>query len=203
MTEAVRHHGRENWSDPAAEAGDAAAVAGAAPALLAGPWSRFWARSIDITLTIAPLAIVVDIVFPALFEEPVFATRLGDLVTAIILLPLMLIADACLLSAWGRSPGKLVAGLAVRDRNGAPPSLDMAIIRNLGLYARGCMMGFPILMPLTLIASYHAVSVKGVTCWDEDSDSYVVLAGYAERTARAAIVAVALMIMFWFAAIVP
>lgn len=194
MTDLTRYLGQGASDDPAAaDAGaDAVADAGDGQALLAGPWARFWARSVDLLVMMPLLAVAADLVFPALSARLV-AARVGGILAAIMVLPFALIADAVLVSAWGRSPGKMAAGLVVRDRNGVAPSLDTALDRNLGLYARGFIMGIPILVPLGLIASYHCLSVRGVTVWDEDSDSYVVLAGHAERPARAAAVAVALL----------
>lgn len=188
---------QEQWVDTEAEAEVASE---AEDALLAGAWTRLWARALDLTVVSFPIAFLIGILFPTFFAAPVFAGPAGDLLANLFIIPLALIADACIVSIWGRSLGKLVAGLVVRDRNGEKPSLDVALSRNLRVYFRGYVMGIPLLNLVGFVSAYNSVAANGTTSWDDETDTYVVAVGNSTgRTVLTAALYVGLQILIQIA----
>jgi uncharacterized RDD family membrane protein YckC len=163
---------------------------------LAAAWPRFWARFLDLSLLSLLTGAVVGLVFPTFFTADVFRTNGGKLLLGVILLPLVMIADACIVALWGRSIGKALAGLVVRDAYGVKPSLDVALRRNMLIYFRGYLMGVPLLILFGYISAYNSVVSNDTTTWDDATGTYVVSTGSnIVRTVLTALLAIGLLIL--------
>jgi uncharacterized RDD family membrane protein YckC len=163
---------------------------------LAAAWPRFWARFLDLSLLSFPIGAVVGLVFPSLFAAEVFQNKGGELLLGVILLPLVMIADACIVALWGRSIGKALAGLVVRDAYGVKPSLDVALRRNMLIYFRGYLMGVPLLILLGYVSAYNSVVSNDTTSWDDATGTYVVSIGSnIVRTTLTAVLAIGMQIL--------
>lgn len=163
---------------------------------LAAAWPRFWARFLDLSLLSLLIAAVVGLVFPTFFTADVFRTNGGELLLGMILLPLVMIADACIVALWGRSIGKALAGLVVRDAYGVKPSLDVALRRNMLIYFRGYLMGVPLLTLFGYMSAYNSVVSNDTTTWDDATGTYVVSIGSnIVRTVLTALLAIGLLLL--------
>jgi uncharacterized RDD family membrane protein YckC len=77
------------------------------------------------------------------------------------------------ISFFGTSAGKAIAGLRVQTTDREKLSLEIALRRNLLLYVKGFFLGVPLLILAGYIKSYQDMRERGFTTWDEDTGSRV------------------------------
>jgi uncharacterized RDD family membrane protein YckC len=139
--------------------------------LKAGPWSRFLARCIDLSLWYIPI-FYLPVSLISLDAEMRLFTRTLFLWVGFVVLKMMLSTLACLMidalvmAAIGTTPGKWLLRLTLRQEDGRRVPLSWLIARNLRLWVYGLGLGFPIFNLWRLWRSYKQ-AVAGVSNpWD-------------------------------------
>lgn len=145
------------------------------PLELARPWPRYWARSLDLILWGLLLALVGGALAPQLLDIGAgLGERASDQILAIIVLPFAMAADALTFALFGNTPGKWLAGLAVRDPAGGRLARLSYLKRNAGVYVNGLGLGVGIVALFTAHRQYARVKSGALTSWDQWQDSRVV-----------------------------
>ena len=88
------------------------------------PWRRYFARTLDLTLCMLPVTAVQ--LFLLRIRETGFV---GDLLTGLAAVGLLLVLEPLLFHFWGWTPGKWLFGLTLRDDEGGRLSLRQAFER--------------------------------------------------------------------------
>jgi uncharacterized RDD family membrane protein YckC len=173
--------------DPQASVAEAPAVAPAAMPQPASPWRRYWARSLDISICVFVMAVLVGALSPTLLAQSTLGEARGWILL-LALLPLSLALDTLIYWALGNSPGKAIAGIKVLKEDGRRPlSAPVHLRRNLGVYLFGLGLGLPLLSLITLIWSYGRAAAAEPSIWDRFARSRVyALSGGGRRTWLAA-----------------
>jgi uncharacterized RDD family membrane protein YckC len=154
---------------------------------LARAWPRFWARLFDIVLYSLPVGLVAGLLAPGLFTS-LPAGRAGDILAGLLALPIVMIIDALVISYFGTSPGKAIAGLKVETFDGKKLSVETSLRRNLLVYLKGLGLGLPVICLVTYSQSYTAVRDDGTASWDDDTGTRVL--GSSSNEVRTVLVAV-------------
>ncbi|HUL48270.1 MAG TPA: RDD family protein [Steroidobacteraceae bacterium] len=142
---------------------------------LARPWPRYWARSLDVTLWALLLALVGGALVPQLTDIGAdLGERASDQILGIIVLPFAMAADALTYALFGNTPGKWLAGLAVRDAAGGRLARWRYLKRNAGVYVNGLALGVGLVALFTLSRQYRRVNSGELTSWDRWQESRVV-----------------------------
>ncbi|HTX05815.1 MAG TPA: RDD family protein [Steroidobacteraceae bacterium] len=146
----------------------------------ATPWRRYWARSLDITVSLFLAALLISALRPSLIARlDSMAGRQWLLV--LLLLPAALLLDTLMYWALGSTPGKAIAGIKVLDAHGRRRLSAAAYLgRNLGVYVFGLALGVPLISLIALLWSYRRAREKEGVIWDRLSRSRV----YALSAAR-------------------
>jgi uncharacterized RDD family membrane protein YckC len=163
---------------------------------LAGPWPRYWARTLDLTLWTLLCAFALGVFAPQ-WLDATFPTneRLQEQLLGLILLPFAMAGDAITYMLFGNTPGKWAAGLRVRDVAGQKLKPLRYLARNARLYLNGLALGLGLIAIITLIHQYRRVSPGALTSWDERLDSRVrrVRGGILRTSVTATLVLVVLV----------
>jgi len=147
----------------------------AGPPEQAGPWPRYWARSLDVTLWALLLALVGGALVPQLTDIGAsLGERASDQILGIIVLPFAMAADALTFALFGNTPGKWLAGLMVRDAAGGRLARWRYLKRNAGVYVNGLALGVGLVALFTLSRQYRRVNSGELTSWDRWQESRVV-----------------------------
>ena len=158
----------------------APSVAGAAPLELATPWRRYWARSVDLTVSSLLVGVLAAAIRPSLVP-PLSAPAGGEWVILLFLLPLAFTMDAGIFWAMGNTPGKAIAGIRVLQEGGAHPLRALAYLgRNLGVYVFGLGLGLPLISLFTLVHGYRRAAAGEALIWDRLCGSRVYAHSAAE-----------------------
>jgi uncharacterized RDD family membrane protein YckC len=176
---------------PAAPAADTAA----GPPL-AGPWSRYWARTLDLTLWTFLLAVIFGLLVPRWLDTPAdMSERVHTQLLGLVFLPAAMLGDALTYAIFGGTPGRRLAGLTVRDSGGRKLSPPIYLRRNLGVYVNGMALGLGLIGLIALIHQYRVVSGGRLTSWDGRCDARVSrVRGGLPRTAVTAVITVLLSV---------
>jgi uncharacterized RDD family membrane protein YckC len=129
------------------------------------PWTRWWARMLDIEVAIAVLLLIfpdtladqIDrgwyLVIPAaflwIFLEPVFMVWLGT------------------------TPGKWIMRIQLSTRNSQPLTFRQALSRSFTVWWRGMGIGFPLLSALAMLWNAGSLRKHGITPWDKSGEFHV------------------------------
>lgn len=133
---------------------------------LAGPWYRFWARQIDVTWESVLVALAFVYLWPEFANHQVFARTGGDQLFAVAVLPFALFLDALVVSIFGNSPGKALAGIEVREFRGGRPTLGTLAERNGRLWYSGLALGFGMIALFTFAHAKRVLDRGDITSWD-------------------------------------
>jgi len=136
----------------------------------ARPWPRYWARSLDILLFSALLALIVGWIwaraFPASYVDLLGSEGFGRYLFGWALSPLAMVLDAAIYSTLGNTPGKALLGLKVTRLDGSQLKFGAALRRNFGVYVAGLGMGIPIVVLFTCFSAYKDVKANKPSSWD-------------------------------------
>ncbi|WP_270880859.1 RDD family protein [Paenibacillus aestuarii] len=136
---------------------------------VARPWTRYWARGLDMLILAFLLGILMNIL-PTIF----FNTRFEGLFLGIMTLMLSIPFEACLLKLWGTTPGKWILGIRIRDLEGQKPKFSKALQRSVLVWWRGQGAGLPIVSLIFHLRGYQQLKYDlGKTTWDRDSEIVV------------------------------
>ena len=148
-------------------------VAGATVLELAPPWRRYWARSLDLIISMVLVAVLVGAIRPSLLAQ-LQATPGREWATMLVLLPCAFAMDTLVHWALGNTPGKAIAGIKPLAAGGARAlSAPAHLRRNFGVYVFGFGLGLPLVSLLTLIYGYGRAAASEVSIWDRLSGSRV------------------------------
>ena len=134
-------------------------AAGSAGPRLAGPWERYFARSIDLTIILSVLLTGLYLVLPWI------SLRLAlDLYNAqpaavtLVLLPLALFINAGIITLCGNSLGKAIFAIRAEPIDGRQRfGFGGTLKREFTVWLRGLALGIPVLNLFTMVPAYRAV----------------------------------------------
>lgn len=127
--------------------------------LAGGFWDRFFARCIDLPIAVI-VAAVISIFIPEFPEHghlmPIWII-LNMAIGLVILCIVMVLWDSFWVSRYGATPGKMLFGLIIRDKNGEVPSWKIAKTRATAFLGQGLYytIFFPLLQILGLISAWR------------------------------------------------
>ena len=127
------------------------------------PWSRFFARYLDLLLFALLLAALILLVGPEFLDE---ITQLNDAAFGILIMAAWIPFEAILLSSWGTTPGKAALGITLKTVNGDKLTFADAMRRSISVWARGVGCGLPIINLITAWWAYRKLQKTGTTSWD-------------------------------------
>jgi uncharacterized RDD family membrane protein YckC len=126
------------------------------------PWTRFFARLIDLTIVGFVIGVFSAIFYPNFFSE-------NDSVNGIIILFFWFLIEPIFLSTFGTTMGKFLFNIKVRDLNGEKPKFYSAFTRSFWVLCAGYGFGIPIVNLFTLASSYSQLNNTGSTSWDKNT----------------------------------
>ena len=131
-------------------------------------WDRFFARCIDLPIAIIIVA-VVSLFIPEFPEEGQFKPLwliLNIGVSMVVLCLVLVLWDAFWISRYGATPGKMLLGLIIKDKNGEIPSWKTAKTRATAFLGHGLYYTFffPALQILGAVNAWRRR--EGVQPWD-------------------------------------
>lgn len=135
----------------------------------AGPWRRFFARLIDVTLLSLPCGFAVAFVgarlsleFALWVQQPGTTYIFGALV-----LPLLLLVEAAIYGVFGTTPGKALLAVRVMTIGLRQPTFREYLQRQFQVWWLGMAAGIPLVNLFTMSIQYSKLSKGEVTAWDE------------------------------------
>jgi len=139
----------------------------------ATPWRRYWARLIDIMVSMFLVTVMTGAIRPSLTTQLNAAVG-ARWVLLLLLLPFALTLDSLVYWALGNTPGKAIAGIKVLTQDGrrllrAPAYLG----RNFGVYFFGLGLGLPLISLFTVIYGYRRAAAGETSTWDRFAGSRV------------------------------
>ncbi|WP_454782203.1 RDD family protein [Legionella sp. WA2022007384] len=134
------------------------------PSANARPWSRFFARSIDITLCSFLFALILSYLTPSFFLD------LPDPIFVFIFLFLWIFVETILLTTWGTTPGKRLLNIRIKTTNDKKPQLLNAFRRSIKVWFFGMAMGIPFIAVFTLFCAYFELNKNKITTWDKSEN---------------------------------
>ena len=145
-------------------------VSAPAPALAAGPWRRFFARSIDFWAITPPVVLLM--VLGGLQVSSDFASWLQEprstWVIGFFAVPLMLAVEAILFWMFGSTVGKALLGISVRTESSRQLTLTESFQRQMGVYVYGLGAGVPLVNLVTTVRQYRRLKSGLQASYDED-----------------------------------
>ncbi|WP_055045763.1 RDD family protein [Devosia sp. A16] len=134
------------------------AAASAGPRL-AGPWERYFARSIDLTIILSLLVTGLYLVLPSI--SPQLALDLYNAqpgAVALLLLPLALFINAGIITLCGNSLGKAIFAIRAEPIDGRQRfGFGGTLKREFTVWLRGLALGIPVFNLFTMVPAYRAV----------------------------------------------
>jgi len=126
----------------------------------AHPWTRYWARYIDIIAFSLVFGIFLAIFKPSVLES-------SSAFLTILILFVWIFVESALLSTCGTTPGKWLLKINLSGRSGRL-DFSSALNRSFAVWLKGLGLGIPIVSLFTLVSSYNHLNREGVTTWDKD-----------------------------------
>lgn len=136
---------------------------------LAGPWTRFFARVIDVAL---PSRILVAVLATAFFfaDPPLYlfvARAVNPLLLLPISLPLVAAFNAVLITLFGNTLGKAILGIKTMPVHGTHGfRLLDNLSRELRVWLLGCGLGIPFVFIVTMWLAFRRVCTGQPTAYD-------------------------------------
>jgi uncharacterized RDD family membrane protein YckC len=125
------------------------------------PWSRFFARYIDMYVFGILLGIFSLFFYPQLLS----GNQIKD---GLIVLFLWCIVEPLCLCAFGTTLGKLIFKIKISSIDGKKLKLINVYKRSFGVWIVGLGFGLPVISLFTLIAAQSRLNRTGTTFWDEN-----------------------------------
>jgi hypothetical protein len=137
----------------------------------AGLWARYCAKQIDFVWLFFPAAILTFYLFrmalPGLFVYETEEYVGPDVLFGFVTLIAIACCEAVVISLFGSTPGKSLAGISIRGESGQKLPFGKSLIRSLRAFAQGQGLGVPVLALFTHLAAYNAIEKEGVSGWDK------------------------------------
>lgn len=135
---------------------------------LAGPWTRWLARSFDVWWEILLVGFVTGMVLgvaaPSVLEMPGF-----ELVLGVLCVPAAMVFDALLVAWFGNTPGKSLLGLRVGRADGSALTFLQQLRRNLWVWISGFALGLPLIGLLTMARQHRRLKDGQQASYDGDA----------------------------------
>lgn len=136
----------------------------------AGPWRRFFARSIDFWVITQPVVFLM--VLGGLQVSSGFASWLqkpdSALVIGLFAIPLVLAVEAILFWMFGSTVGKSLLGISVRTESSRQLTLAESFQRQMGVYVYGLGAGVPLVNLATMLRQYRRLKSGLQASYDEN-----------------------------------
>ena len=130
------------------------------------PWTRYFARCIDLWLFSIMVGIAAAFFAPSILNVPEVLLTAGILFAWIF-------QESILLANCGTTPGKWLFKIKVRDCGGRNLKFSDALNRSFSVWSKGMGAGIPVFTLFTQLSSKSKLKRDGVTPWDEEGQ-YVV-----------------------------
>ncbi|MBX9740212.1 MAG: RDD family protein, partial [Beijerinckiaceae bacterium] len=137
--------------------------------LQGGPWSRYFARQLDLTVLALIAALVIEFVLPhASMPTYIEYTRSSEAVIGLVILPVALALNALCLSLFGNSLGKTLFGLKVVPADGSERFTFWGNLRReFKVWVYGLALGIPIIALFTMARNYREVGSGRSATYDK------------------------------------
>lgn len=134
-------------------------TAAAAPTL-AGPWERYFARSIDLMIILSVLLTGTYLVLPWISPKLALDLYFVDpAAMTLLLLPLGLFINATIITLFGNSLGKAIFAIKAEPVDGRRRfGFAGNLMREFRVWTQGLALGLPLVSLFTLIPAYRAVN---------------------------------------------
>jgi len=138
-----------------------------APAL-AGPWTRYFARSIDLSIIATVLLTLIYWVLPTINPQLLLQIDLIDgRVLFFILLPAALVINAIIITLAGNSLGKAIFAIRAEPIAGSTRfGFGGNLAREFRVWLQGMALGIPVLNFFTMVPAFRAVLRGAPTSYD-------------------------------------
>lgn len=131
------------------------------------PWSRFWARMIDIFLYVAAIEIIVSLFIKLPdFSSATTNPQASLFLYGLIFTPPALVLDAVLMATTGATLGKKLFSITVRTADHNRLSFFQAFERNIRVWVYGMTLSAPFWNFFALYQNYRKVASNVRTSWD-------------------------------------
>lgn len=136
---------------------------------LAGPWTRYFARVLDVTVIIMALSFCLGYLTseyaPHIYYSPVIQNQY---LLFFLLLPFALLLNAVIVTVAGNSLGKALFGIKAVPLEVGRSTLTFKenILRELGVWCKGLALGIPLLSVVTMVIAFGKVRKKLPTSYD-------------------------------------
>jgi hypothetical protein len=114
------------------------------------------------------VGIAFAVLLPGVAASSEFQGSSGNLLSTLVLLPVVMLIDALILAAAGTTIGAACTGFRIETVDHQRLSLKTALRRNLLVYFRGLGIGIPIITIFTFWNAYRTVNSGKLCSWDED-----------------------------------
>lgn len=135
------------------------------------PWARFIARIFDLQLFYIFLVFISFLLEPII---PVFLDIMQLPVGVLFVLLLWVLVESALLTNFGTTLGKKLAGLRIIHRTEMYPSFNHYFKRSFGVYFMGVGLGLPFIDLIAMFISYRTLVEHKITVWDKNNDFQVI-----------------------------
>ena len=122
------------------------------------PWVRFWARTFDYLIVIAPLVLIVEAVIPIWRQQ----FLLGYLAISWVGMLLWIPVEAWALSRFGTTPGKALLRIQIEGEL----NYRRALRRASQVWLEGMGAGLPLVAQVTQFFAYRRLMRSHTTLWD-------------------------------------
>lgn len=129
------------------------------------PWRRYFARSFDFGLITTCYEVLVCLLLRVNFSERNLFLELIDIY---ICWGLIFLLEPLFLSRWGKTPGKWLFGLSIRNKNGELLTRKEAFDRTFAVFCKGEGFAIPFYNLYRYYQSYKICRDDGVMEWDEN-----------------------------------
>lgn len=129
------------------------------------PWRRYFARSFDFGLITTCYEVLVCLLLRVNFSERNLFLELIDIY---ICWGLVFLLEPLFLSRWGKTPGKWLFGLSIRNKNGELLTRKEAFDRTFAVFCKGEGFAIPFYDLYRNYQSYKVCCDTGVMEWDEN-----------------------------------
>ncbi|HQJ96817.1 MAG TPA: DnaJ domain-containing protein, partial [Candidatus Cloacimonas sp.] len=136
------------------------------------PWPRYFARSIDIFLGGAIVALVWSYIHVSSYYTII--ERVNEYLLSAILYGIWIFVESFITSITATTPGKWIFNLYVLDKFGSKLDYKTALKRNLLVFYRGLGLGIPIVTLFTLLNAHSRVVTSVFASWDIDCGTVVI-----------------------------
>lgn len=123
------------------------------------PWVRFWVRNFDLIIFFLLIRSILWNSLSFLGNHPFFRLFIIGL--------FMIFVEAMFIFFFGKTPGKWIANITVKNYNGNSLTFIQALRRTILAWITGMFLNIPFLSFIAMWLSRNSLIKKGITYWDE------------------------------------